>query len=131
MKSVAHDARMRLCDSFRLWLLIGIAGLILFGQKGLSEECGWEWCACKHDLSRSLLARQLLAEGSSGKGRQYAPDREFDVTHVKLYLQPSFEHRMLAETAHLTFQPVGKPKRQIRLDAVNLDVQGGGRFSGN
>lgn len=81
---------------------------------------GWEVCACKGHLLRSFPVDPEAAH--AGNGRKYARDREIDVKHVRLELDPDFDHRSLAGKATLTFAPIAKPLTQLRLDAVDLAV---------
>ncbi|MDP6206684.1 MAG: hypothetical protein QGG01_00150, partial [Roseibacillus sp.] len=76
-------------------------------------QCGH--CA----MMARLHARQLAAE-DKGKAPQnsYAPDRFVDVLHLKLDVTPDFKERSLTATAILDFQPIAKPLRQWRLNAV-------------
>jgi aminopeptidase N len=60
---------------------------------------------------------------ASRNGRQYAPDRQVDVLHIKLDVTPDFEKHTVAGTATLRFAPIAEPLKSLRLDAVNLDVQ--------
>ncbi|MFN7139434.1 MAG: hypothetical protein ACK4UN_08855, partial [Limisphaerales bacterium] len=54
--------------------------------------------------------------------RKYAPDREFDVLHLALDVKPDFNKRTVAGTARLTFKPIAKSLRELKLDAVDLNV---------
>lgn len=81
---------------------------------------GWEVCACKGHLLRSFPVDPEAAH--AGNGRKYARDREIDVKHVRLELDPDFDHRSLAGKATLTFAPIAKPLTQLHLDAVDLAV---------
>ncbi|BBO36585.1 M1 family aminopeptidase [Lacipirellula parvula] len=55
-------------------------------------------------------------------GRNYAPDRQVDVEHIKLDLTPDFDKRTIAGTATIRFAPISKPAKSLRLDAHRLDV---------
>lgn len=81
---------------------------------------GWEVCACKSRLLRSFPLEPDADH--AGNGRKYARDREIDVKHVRLELDPDFEARSLAGKATLTFAPIAKPLARLRLDAVDLAV---------
>ena len=80
----------------------------------------WELCACKSHLGKGFPFDPDTAH--AGNGRQYAPDRVIDVKHVLLDLTPDFVKRDLAGVATLTFSPIAKPLRQLRLDAIDLQV---------
>jgi len=81
---------------------------------------GWEVCACKGHLLRSFPLDPDAAH--AGNGRKYARDREIDVKHVRLELDPDFDHRFISGKATLTFAPIAKPLTEVRLDAVDLAV---------
>lgn len=113
-----HDAPM----SIRRLLPCGLAALLalFLPGAGKSAECGWEWCACKGELARRLLA---TPSGSTSADPKYAPDRRIDVSHLKLELEPDFEQRSLTGISTLHFAPVGKALREVELDAVDLTIQ--------
>ena len=73
-----------------------------------------------------LLCRQaqagFLAPPNSVEGRQYAPDRRVDILHLALEVTPNFTNRTVAGLAMLKFAPIARPLRELRLDAVGLDV---------
>ncbi len=58
----------------------------------------------------------------ASNGRNYAPDRQVDVKHIKLDVTPDFEHRTVSGTATIRFAPILKPAKSLRLDGVRLDV---------
>jgi aminopeptidase N len=64
-----------------------------------------------------------LAPTDSSDHRKYAPDREMDILNLALDVTPDFKRRTVAGKAVLTFQPIAKPLPELRLDAVDLDVQ--------
>ncbi len=80
----------------------------------------WELCACKSHLGKGFPFDPDAAH--AGNGRHYAPDRVIDMKHVLLDLTPDFVKRDLAGVATLTFSPIAKPMRQLRLDAIDLQV---------
>jgi len=102
----------------RLFLILCFLPLTLRAE--LHTHGGWEVCACKQHLK----ARFPFDPDAShaGNGRKYARDREIDVKHVRLELDPDFAKRSLAGKATLTFAPIAKPLTQLRLDAVDLAV---------
>ena len=57
------------------------------------------------------------------ESRQYAPDREIDLVHLALDVTPDFKRRTVSGLATLTFKPIAKPLRELRLDAIDLAVQ--------
>jgi aminopeptidase N len=64
----------------------------------------------------------LFTPGDAPSGRQYAPDREVQVLHIALDVTPDFKQRTITGRAIITFKPILKPVREIKLDAVGLDV---------
>jgi len=101
-------------------LLISLCLLPLSLHAELHSRGGWEVCACKQHLrTRLVLGPDLDATGNR---RQYARDREIDVKHLRLELDPDFTRRSLAGKATLTFAPIAKPLTQLRLDAVALAI---------
>ncbi len=108
---------MRFSLPVRIFLLfLFLSGL---GVSTKAAECGWEWCACKGHLARRLLESP---SGATGADPKYAPDREIDVSHVKLELDPDFEARSLDGVVTLSFAPIAKSLREIRLDSVDLEI---------
>ena len=108
----------------RLFLpLLPVLPLLLAGpvRAELHSHGGWEVCACKRHLGR-IFPFDPDAD-HAGNGRKYARDREIDVKHVRLELDPDFASRSLAGKATLTFAPIAKPLSQVRLDAVALSVK--------
>ena len=67
---------------------------------------------------------QLLPAGVELDGTyQYAPDRQVDVTHIKLDVTPSFGSKTVSGTASITATVLAKPLDVLRLDAVNLAIR--------
>ena len=64
----------------------------------------------------------FLAPIDSPDHRKYAPDRDVQVLHLALDVTPDFKHRTIEARAVLRFAPVAFPARELRLDAVDLDV---------
>ncbi|MFP6854445.1 MAG: M1 family metallopeptidase, partial [Opitutales bacterium] len=54
--------------------------------------------------------------------QRYAPDRQVDILHFALDVTPNFKDRRVSGTATFTFKTMLKPLKQLRLDAVNLEV---------
>ena len=54
--------------------------------------------------------------------RRYAPDRNADFIHLKLDVTPDFKERSVTGSASITFQPLGLPLAELRLDAEQLRV---------
>jgi len=59
---------------------------------------------------------------STPKDRKYAPDRQVDVLRIKIDVTPDFDKQTIAGETTLTFAPISKPVRQLRLDATRLRI---------
>jgi aminopeptidase N len=70
----------------------------------------------------SGYSADFSAPGDAPSGRQYAPDREVAVLHLALDVIPDFKQRTIEGQATLTFKPILEPVREIKLDAVDLNV---------
>jgi aminopeptidase N len=66
---------------------------------------------------------RLAAPADSPVRRQYAPDREVEVLHLALEVTPDFKQRTLEGKATLRFRPLVRPLRELKLDAIGLDVR--------
>ena len=73
---------------------------------------------CRYCQARAALADPPPASN----GRQYAPDRQVDVQHIKLDVTPDFKRQTVAGTATVRFAPIAKPVKTLRLDGAYLDV---------
>ena len=61
---------------------------------------------------------------ADGVGRlNYAPDREVTVRHFALEVTPDFKRRTVAGRATLQFRPNAKSVQELKLDAVDLQVE--------
>lgn len=86
-----------------------LAATLLLGEEGShSLECG-------RGLTR--------APADSPDHRKYAPSREVDIRHLAIDLTPDFQHRTLAAKTELRFQPIARPLRELKLDAVDLRIR--------
>lgn len=65
----------------------------------------------------------FLTPVDSAAERQYAPDRVVQMLHLALDITPDFIHRTISATASLRFKPLVKPVRELKLDAVDLNIQ--------
>jgi aminopeptidase N len=83
----------------------------------LSESRVCRYCGRTHG------AVPMPGELTTPSGRQYAPDREVDVLHIKLDVTPNFKEHTLSGTATIEFAPISKPLTSLRLDAIDLDVR--------
>src|SRR2546428_4817980 len=70
-----------------------------------------------------LKSASFLAPIDSPDNRKYAPDREVHLLHLSLDVTPDFKQRTVAGKATLQFKPIAKPVRELKLDAVDLNVQ--------
>ncbi len=70
-----------------------------------------------------LKSADFLASADGGSPLNYAPDRDVTVLHLALDVTPDFKQRTVAGTATLQFKPNLKPARELKLDAVDLQVQ--------
>ncbi len=108
----------------RLFLILVLAVFQLFCKTSVIAEESQQF-HCGHCAIMARLQQQQLAAEAKGQAptNQYAPDRFVDIVHLKLDVTPHFETRNLTATATIDFQPIAKPIRQWRLNAVGLDVQ--------
>jgi len=70
-----------------------------------------------------VKSASFLAPMDSSENRKYAPDREVHLLHLALDVTPDFKQRTVAGKASLQFKPMAKPVRELKLDAVDLNVQ--------
>src|SRR5437016_9999945 len=70
-----------------------------------------------------LKSATFLAPIDSSAHRKYAPDREIQVLHLALDVTPDFKQRTLEGKTTIRFQPIAKPVRELRLDAVDLTIR--------
>jgi aminopeptidase N len=70
-----------------------------------------------------LKSSTFLAPADSPDHRKYAPDRDVQVLHLSLDVTPDFEQRIVTGTAVWQFKPLIKPLRELKLDAVDLNVK--------
>ena len=90
----------------------------------------WAACPTRAAEQRTLVCRYCgQAEGrapgeksAAATVRHYAPDRRADILHICLDVTPDFDHHTITGTATLTFQPIAKPLRELKLDAVDLQI---------
>ena len=70
-----------------------------------------------------VKSSHFLAPLDSPDHRKYAPDREVEVLHLALNVTPDFKQRTVEGTATIRFKPIVKSVRELKLDAVDLNVQ--------
>ena len=68
------------------------------------------------------MASFLVAPEADGQ-LKYAPDREVTVLHLALDVTPDFAHRTVTGKATLQFKPNLKPVQELKLDAVDLNIE--------
>lgn len=64
----------------------------------------------------------FLAPLDSPEHRKYAPEREVEVRHLALDVTPDFQRRTVEGRATWQFKPIIVPVREVKLDAVDLNV---------
>jgi aminopeptidase N len=101
-------------------LVSTLAALLLILTQGASASELQEVCRY---CGRMHRAAPMLGDLPTTNGRQYAPDRQVDVRHIRLDVTPDFKEHTVAGTATLRFKPISKPLESLRLDAVDLDVK--------
>lgn len=80
------------------------------------------WTAPAHEFECAHSGR-LLAAADAADHRKYAPDRLVDIQHVAIDVTPDFQARTIAASVAIRFQPIAKPLRELRLDAVDLRIE--------
>jgi aminopeptidase N len=101
-----------------------MCGLLVGAGASLAEDSfdqGWEVYVSKRQLADGRTGPTDAPH--DGNGRKYARDREIDVKHLRLELDPDCAHRTLNGVATLSFAPIARPLRQLRLDAVGLHIE--------
>lgn len=93
--------------------------MILLTVLALSQSASayeYEHLTCAHGQTVAVEDKK------PGPPRRFAPDRLVDVLHLKLDVTPNFRARTVAGTATLTFKPIAKPLKVLRLHQVDLNV---------
>lgn len=94
-------------------LLIAMASLELPRIAGAGEAGVCRYCGVAH--------RAPWEGGSDGPSiRKYAPDRKVDVLNIRIDVTPDFEQRSIAAETTVTFTPIDKPVRELKLSATDL-----------
>jgi aminopeptidase N len=96
---------------------LSFAVLCLVHATARASEAICRYCDQAH-ASSGLLPPGLELTGS----HHYAPDRQVDVTHIKLDVTPHFDSKTVTGTASITATVLASPIDVLRLDAVNLTV---------
>jgi len=97
--------------------LSALAAALLLACPTLPANEARQTFTCAH----GHLHRRFLANPDPLQ-RNFAPDRLVDTLNLKLDVTPDFQRRALAATATIDFAPIAKPLRELRLDAVDLNV---------
>ncbi|MEQ8846364.1 M1 family aminopeptidase [Botrimarina sp.] len=63
------------------------------------------------------------AEALAAPNRRYAPPRDVDVLNLRIDVTPDFDTKTIAGETRITFTPLARPTREVRLDAVDLRVE--------
>ncbi|MBI4326355.1 MAG: HEAT repeat domain-containing protein [Chloroflexi bacterium] len=90
--------------------------VLCFNSAVLSRADNVEELRCGHTYLRA-------APIDSSDHRKYAPSREIDILHLTLDVTPDFKKRTVAGKATLRFKPIAQPFQELRLNAVDLNVQ--------
>lgn len=100
------------------WPLV-VAVVIFACQMGSGHgnEIICRYCGHDHETG-ALLPPGLELEGT----HHYAPDRQVDVTHIKLDVTPNFQAKTVKGTASITATVLATPVEVLRLDAAHLAV---------
>jgi aminopeptidase N len=109
-------------SSLRLAAAILAAALLFVGSLAAANEFGHGGNVCRY-CGRVHQVVPMPGDLATANGRQYAPDREVDILHIKLDVTPNFKEHTVAGTARIEFTPISKPLKSLRLDAIELDVR--------
>ena len=93
--------------------LLAVATLACSLSARTWADAGSEECA---------KSAMFLAPGDRANSPKYAPDREVQMLHLALDVTPDFRHRTIVAQAVLRFKAVAKPVREVKFDAVELNV---------
>lgn len=80
---------------------------------------------CNHYPSRTLLVAGVVLVLTAilpAASRQYAPDRQADILHLRIDVTPDFKARTVTGLTDIRFRPLASAQDQIVLDACDLDV---------
>jgi aminopeptidase N len=103
-----------------LVLAISLVPLIVEPPVAQSEE---QCLICRQRHAEAeWLHHESFGIDLDGPGPRYAPDRHFDVKHIRLDVTPNFERHTVHCVTSITLQPIANPQDQIRLDAIHLTI---------
>jgi aminopeptidase N len=74
------------------------------------------------ELTECMKSASFLAPLDSPDHRKYPTEREVQVLHLAIDVTPDFKNRTIESKTEIRFKPILKPVREIKLDAVNLNV---------
>ena len=97
-------------------IIVALLLMVAQGSSAAELENVCRYCGRTH------RALPMPGDLATTNGRQYAPDRQVDVLHIKLDVTPDFKEHTVDGTATLRFTPISKPLESLRLDAAHLDV---------
>lgn len=81
-----------------------------------------EEAVCRYCVEQQSL--RLMPPGMELDGKyHYAPNRQVDVTHIKIDVTPDFEKKTVAGTVWISGTVIAKPVEVLKLDAVNLHIK--------
>lgn len=80
------------------------------------------WLVLAFLLTRAIPAPLAAAPAPNPQVRHYAPDREVQLLHLRLDVTPDFQARSVQGTATLSFKPIFRALRELKLDANDLRV---------
>ena len=99
--------------SYNALAILAAASLFAVGAAIANESTGSFICARGHvHYTNTAIPGQ----------QNFAPDRLVDTLNLALDVTPNFADRTIAATAKIDFKPIAKPLRELRLDAVDLNV---------
>lgn len=93
-----------------IWLLL------VFASWGWAEESVQREVGCAG-------AGRFVAGDSSAPSPQYAPDRDVDILHQVIDVTPDFGARSIEAITTIRFAPISRPVDELRLDAIDLDIE--------
>lgn len=96
-----------------LIVMIGLLSAVLSRAGGGDDSI----CRYAHG-ARNAAPLGIDLEGN----RQYAPDRQVDVLHLKVDVVPDFQQRTIAATTSITASPLVEPLEVLHLDTIDLNV---------
>lgn len=97
-----------------------LSASLLAGQPGASAEEHCLICRQRHAADHTLSTGWGI--DLEGPGLRYAPDRHFDVKHIRLNVTPDFQRHTVRGITSITVEPIAKPQSQLRLNGIDLTV---------